>query len=291
MGLKFSLEVPAIEDSPRNILGTQLFNLIEKDEITEVEYVSEFEFISFSVGVTAKGNLKGFARAKSSDRLKVNTDSASTLLLFTNEGNVYKIPSFLISNVVKEEILLENIIEGYNKKEKVIDVHSVKNFEEGNRVYFFTKKGMIKKTSLKEYDGNYSMCQAYKFKYENDEVISVCIYNNIKAEIVIISKKGMAIRFLSDNVNTMGRVASGVTGISLKDDDEVISGKVIGLIANDNDEIAIDKDNNSQVILITKNKEKKNVLIEEIRIQNRAGRGTNVMVINLDDEITETEFQ
>ena len=288
LGLKFSLEVPAIEDSPRNILGTQLFNLIEKDEITEVEYVSEFEFISFSVGVTAKGNLKGFARAKSSDRLKVNTDSASTLLLFTNEGNVYKIPSFLISNVVKEEILLENIIEGYNKKEKVIDVHSVKNFEEGNRVYFFTKKGMIKKTSLKEYDGNYSMCQAYKFKYENDEVISVCIYNNIKAEIVIISKKGMAIRFLSDNVNTMGRVASGVTGISLKDDDEVISGKVIGLIANDNDEIAIDKDNNSQVILITKNKEKKNVLIEEIRIQNRAGRGTNVMVINLDDEITET---
>ena len=170
-------------------------------------------------------------------------------------------------------------------------MHSVKNFEEGNRVYFFTKKGMIKKTSLKEYDGNYSICQAYKFKYENDEVISVCIYNNIKAEIVIISKKGMAIRFLSDNVNTMGRVASGVTGISLKDDDEVISGKVIGLIASDNDEIAIDKDNNSQVILITKNKEKKNVLIEEIRIQNRAGRGTNVMVINLDDEITETEFQ
>ena len=106
-----------------------------------------------------------------------------------------------------------------------------------------------------------------------------------------ISKKGMAIRFLSDNVNTMGRVAAGVTGISLKDDDEVISGKVIGLIANDNDEIAIDKDNNSQVILITKNKEKKNVLIEEIRIQNRAGRGTNVMVINLDDEITETEFK
>lgn len=80
MGLKFSLEVPAIENSPRNILGTQLFNLIEKDEITEVEYVSEFEFMSFSVGVTAKGNLKGFARAKSSDRLKVNTDSAKYII-------------------------------------------------------------------------------------------------------------------------------------------------------------------------------------------------------------------
>ena len=291
LGLKFNLEVPAIEDTSRNVLGTQLFNLIKTDEVIKVEYLNEFKFMSFSVGVTAKGNLKGFARAKLSDRLKVNTDSASTLLLFTNEGNVYKIPAFLISNVVKEEILLENIIEGYNKKEKVIDVYSVKNFEEGNMVYFFTKKGMIKKTSLKEYDGNYSICQAYKFKYENDEVISTCIDNNIEAEIVVISKKGMAIRFLSDNVNTMGRVASGVTGISLKDDDEVISGKVIGLLPNDDNEIAIDKENSTEVELITKNKENNKVSIKDIRIQNRAGRGTNVMVIKLDDEITEVYFE
>ena len=113
LGLKFSLELPKIEDTPRNILGTQLFNLIESDEIIKVEYLNEFEFMTFSVGVTAKGSLKGFARAKASDRLKVNTDSISTLLLFTNKGNVYKIPSFLISNVVKEEISLENIIDGY----------------------------------------------------------------------------------------------------------------------------------------------------------------------------------
>ena len=43
--------------------------------------------MTFSVGVTAKGKLKGFARAKSNDRLKVNTDSLSTLLLFTDKGN------------------------------------------------------------------------------------------------------------------------------------------------------------------------------------------------------------
>lgn len=290
LGLKFSLELPKIEDTPRNILGTQLFNLIENDEIINVEYVNEFEFMTFSVGVTAKGGLKGFARAKSTDRLKVNTDSTSTLLLFTNKGNVYKVPSFLISNVAKEEILLENIIDGYSKNEKIIDVHSIKNFDERNIVYFFTKKGMIKKTSLKEYDGNYSVWQAYKFKYENDEVISVCIEDYSESEVVIISKKGMAIRFLSDNVNAMGRIAAGVTGISLKEDDEVIYGKIIDITSNNSNEIAVDTSRSLEVVLITSSKEKKTISTEEIRIQNRAGRGTNVMVISLDDEITEVQF-
>lgn len=289
LGLKFSLELPKIEDTPRNILGTQLFNLIESDEIINVEYVNEFEFITFSLGVTAKGTLKGFARAKANDRLKVNTDSLSTLLMFTDKGNVYKIPAFLISNVIKEEIAIENIIDGYSKKEKIIDVYSIKTFNEKDMVYFFSKKGMIKKTSLKEYDGNYSSCQAYKFKYENDELISVCIEAN-DGEIVIISKKGMAIRFLSEGVNAMGRVASGVTGISLKEDDEVLSGNILKLLSNTMDEIAIDDNRNEEVTLLTKNKEKKVVEIRDIRVQNRAGRGTNIMVINLDDEITETLF-
>ena len=289
LGLKFSLELPKIEDTPRNILGTQLFNLIESDEIINVEYVNEFEFITFSLGVTAKGTLKGFARAKANDRLKVNTDSLSTLLMFTDKGNVYKIPAFLISNVIKEEIAIENIIDGYSKKEKIIYVYSIKTFNEKDMVYFFSKKGMIKKTSLKEYDGNYSSCQAYKFKYENDELISVCIEAN-DGEIVIISKKGMAIRFLSESVNAMGRVASGVTGISLKEDDEVLSGNILKLLSNTMDEIAIDDNRNEEITLLTKNKEKKVVEIRDIRVQNRAGRGTNIMVINLDDEITETLF-
>ena len=289
LGLKFSLELPKIEDTPRNILGTQLFNLIESDEITTVEYINEFEFITFTVGVTAKGKLKGFARAKSNDRLKVNTDSLSTLLLFTDKGNMYKVPAFLISNVVKEEIALENIVDGYSKKEKIIDIYSVKSFDEKKMVYFFTKKGMIKKTSLKEYDTSYSVCQAYKFKYENDEVISVCIEEN-SGEVIIVSKKGMAIRFLSESVNTMGRIASGVTGISLKEDDEAISGSIIYTVNNNVDEIAVDDNISKDITLVTKNKDKKVIEVSNIRVQNRAGRGTNIMVINLDDEIIETQY-
>ena len=202
---------------------------------------------------------------------------------------MYKVPAFLISNVVKEEIALENIVDGYSKKEKIIDVYSVKSFDEKKMVYFFTKKGMIKKTSLKEYDTSYSICQAYKFKYENDEVISVCIEEN-SGEVIIVSKKGMAIRFLSESVNTMGRIASGVTGISLKEDDEAISGSIIYTVNNNVDEIAVDDNISKDITLITKNKEKKVIEVSNIRVQNRAGRGTNIMVINLDDEIIEIQY-
>ena len=134
------------------------------------------------------------------------------------------------------------------------------------------------------------MWQAYKFKYENDEVISVNIEVDNLNEILLISKKGMAIRFQGESVNTMGRVASGVTGISLKEDDEVISGKIIKRVSSESSEIAIDVDNSEGFVLSTKNREEKVVLIRDIRVQNRAGRGTNIMLVNFDDEITEIRF-
>ena len=56
------------------------------------------------------------------------------------------------------------------------------------------------------------------------------------------------------------------------------------------DEISVDSDNDMEITLTTKNKDKKKILIKDIRVQNRAGRGTNVMVINLDDEIIETQY-
>ena len=88
----------------------------------------------------------------------------------------------------------------------------------------------------------------------------------------------------------MGRVASGVTGISLKEDDEVISGKILKRVLSESSEIAIDVDNSEGFVLSTKNREEKVVLIRDIRVQNRAGRGTNIMLVNFDDEITEIRF-
>ena len=289
-GLKFTLEIPTLEDTPRNVLGLSLFNLTANDEVTKVEYVEQIEYKQFWVGVTQKGTIKSFSRGRSSDRLKVNTDTASELLLFTDKGNVFKLPTFLIQNVTETEIPLEKVIEGYTSKEKIIDVYSLKSYDDNKLVYFFTKKGMIKKTLLKEYDGNYAYQVAYKLKYENDVVVSVNICSEGNGNVIIATKNGMAIRFLEESVSTMGRVASGVTGISLRDDDFVIMGKVVELKNSlSDDEIAVGLAN-VDLTLTTRNKEIKVVNINEIKLQNRAGRGTTVMVTAFEDEVVEAEF-
>ncbi len=148
---------------------------------------------------------------------------------------------------------------------------------------------MIKKTYLKEFDGSYSYQISYKFKYEGDEIVSIEICNSKEAELVMVTKRGMAIKFSSENVNAMGKLATGVTGISLKEDDSVLFGKAIVIPNKQNDsEISVTIEN--KITLVSKNKEKKELDIEEIKLQNRAGRGSSIMVVVLEDEIKEVIF-
>lgn len=288
-GLNFDLELPEVEEQPRNILGLQLFNLSVKDEVSKVTYCDEMKFAEFAISVSGKGIVKGCKKARKQDKLKVNTDSKSEIIMFTNLGRVYKIPAFLLQGVDKEEINLKTIIDDISKGEVVIQVYSLKNFEDDKVVYLFTKKGMIKKTYLKEFDGSYLYQVSYKFKYEGDEIVSTEICSDKEAELVMLTKRGMAIKFSSENVNAMGKLATGVTGISLKEDDSVIFGKaIINVKKNIEPEISVTVQNN--ITLISKNKEKKEFYIEEIKLQNRAGRGSSIMVTGLEDEIKEVVF-
>ena len=82
----------------------------------------------------------------------------------------------------------------------------------------------------------------------------------------------------------MGRIASGVTGISLRDGDEVISADV----KENHEDLGVI--NNDIITLISKNKEKKEIKMTDIKLQNRAGRGSIVMVTELNDEIVEVNF-
>lgn len=283
-GLSFSLQIPNIEDSPRNILPTSMFNLASKDEIVKVDYIETMEYLEFNIGITSKGNIKAFNTIKKNDDLKVNTNSLSDILLFTNMAKVFKVPAFILSGVDKGEIPLNKIIDNLEKGEKIIKLMSINSYNENEFIYFFTKRGMVKKTALKEFEGSYLLQVSYKFKYDNDELISIEKYNENDVEMIIITKKGMGIKFLSNNINPMGKIASGVTGISLKEGDEVIYGRLIGN-SNDNSipELAITS--NDTITLISKNKDKKEVSLDEIKLQNRAGKGSSIMTIVLDDEI------
>ncbi|BCZ48659.1 DNA topoisomerase (ATP-hydrolyzing) [Clostridium gelidum] len=284
LGLEFTLEVHNLEDTSRNILPIQLFNFAEEDEIIEVEDTNEIEYFELSLGITDKNKLKVYGRIKE-DSLKVKTNSLKELLMFSNKGYVYKVPVFLMKNVINDEIPVEAFLGKLEKGEKIVSLVSIDSYDEELGVYTFTKKGMVKKTLLKEFEGEYFKQVCHKFKFEDDEVVSVEIDKMKLGYLVMITKKGMGIRFPVENVNTMGKVASGVTGMSLRDEDEVIFGKYhSNYISSEGNSITLSADK-TEVVLTSKSKEKSAIKINDIKLQNRAGRGTNIMMIILDDEI------
>ena len=188
-----------------------------------------------------------------------------------------------MKSVIDNELNIETMIGSLEKGEKIIKIDAVNSYDADLCVYIFSKKGMVKKTSLKEFEGSYNKQACYKFKFEDDEVISVDVNDSKRGYLVIITKKGMSIRFPVENVNNMGKVASGVTGISLREDDEVIFGKFVSSFLNDDYNNLIP--NNKSVTLVSKTKERCVVKIDEIKLQNRAGRGNSIMILVLEDEV------
>lgn len=289
LGLEVTLDIPTLEDVSRNILPIQLFNLSPDDEIIEAVDTDELEYFELSLGITEKGKLKAYGRFKE-DPLKVKTDSLKELLLFSNKGYVYKVPAFLMKNVINDEVSIEVFLGKLEKGERIVSLISVDSYDEEMAVYSFTKKGMVKKTLLTEFEGDFFKQVCYKFKFEDDELVSVDVNKVRLGHLIMITKKGMGIRFPVENVNSMGKVASGVTGMSLREEDEVIFGKYnSNYISGDGNSIKLSS-NNPELTLTSRIKEKAVVKIDDIKLQNRAGRGTNIMMLVLDDEIKDVSL-
>lgn len=288
-GLEFTLDIPKLDDAARNILPIQLFNLSPDDEIIEVVDTDELEYFELSFGITEKGKLKAYGRVKE-NALKVKTDSLKELLLFSNKGYVYKMPAFLLKNVINNEISIEVFLGKLEKGEKIVSLVSVNSYDEEMAAYSFTKRGMVKKTLLTEFAGDFFKQIYYKFKFEDDEVVSVDVNKVRLGHLVMVTKKGMGIRFPVENVNPMGKVASGVTGMSLREEDEVIFGRYNSSYTSDDGNSITLSSNDFELMLTSKAKEKASIKIEDIKLQNRAGRGTSIMMLVLDDEIKDVSL-
>lgn len=285
-GLEFTLETPKIEDSTRNILPTQLFNLPDDDYVLAVEDSDELEYFEVNLGINDKGKLRSYNKIKS-DSLKVKTKSTEQLLLFTNKGVVYKVPVFMMKNILTRDMSIDQLIGKLDRGEKIIKITSVGLYDKDKCIYTFTRTGMVKKTLISEYEGDFFKQSCHKFKYELDELVSVDIDRISLGHLIMVTKRGMAIRFPVENVNSMGKVASGVTGISLKDNDEVVYGKYYSNYVSSGEVSISLNETETELVLISKNKTKTKVAISDIKLQNRAGRGNSVIILALGDEIKE----
>ncbi len=146
------------------------------------------------------------------------------LLFFTTKGKVYRVKVHEVpeSSRTARGTYAANLpgvaISGDEKVSAVIDL---KEYAEGRFLLFATKKGMVKKTALPEYDSPRTGLAAINLK-PRDELIDVRLTDG-KDDVFLVSRKGQAIRFKESLVRPMGRQTAGVIGMRLGDGDEVIA--------------------------------------------------------------------
>ncbi len=202
------------------------------------------------------------------------------LLFFTSRGRVlwlkaYEIPS--AERYSKGKAII-NILK--LRDETIQSVISVKKFED--YLIFATKKGIVKRLELSQLSKpRASGVRAINLPKDNsDFLINVkCI--KPEQEVLLVTKKGQAIRFNSNNVRAMGRASYGVTGIKLNKGDEVVSLEVLPIQNSEKQKEAI--------LTITEKGYGKRSKIEDYRLISRAGKGViNMKVTNKTGDIVRT---
>ena len=183
------------------------------------------------------------------------------ILFFTNKGKLYKLRGYEIPEAGRTArgTAIVNLL-SLDSGEKVSAVIPIQNFAEDKYLLMATKNGLIKKTSLKEYDTTRKTgLQGITLK-EEDELIGVRLTDG-QDNVVLVTRNGMCITFDEKEVRPIGRVSQGVIGIRLDEDDEVIGMESI---------IAGGK---ATLLAITENGFGKRTELDEYRVQLRGGKG------------------
>jgi DNA gyrase subunit A len=186
------------------------------------------------------------------------------LLVFTTLGRLYWIKVYEIpeSGRTAKGRALVNLL-NLKPDETISTILPVKEYANDKYVVMATSHGYIKKIELMEFARSRKSGIVACTLNEGDTLVSVAISSG-KDEIVLATKTGMSIRFSEDDVRSMGRTARGVTGISLDDDDMLVSMTVVDSQTNPE---------TSTLMTICENGYGKRTKISDYRTQGRAGKG------------------
>ncbi len=212
---------------------------------------------------------KGIAGASqsNSDLIKdmVNTSNHQNLILFTNLGRMLMLKVYQIPEGSRKArgTYISNLV-SLQQGEYIATALGQKNLHTDRYFMFITRQGMVKKSEIKLYKNlRSSGLNAVSLK-KGDELISVKeIEDNM--EIVLITSKGMAIRFSCQEVRPTGRQAVGVKGISLNKDDQVVTG------------VIIPENGAESLCIVTKYGYGKRTPLDNYKPQSRGGKGIITM--------------
>jgi DNA gyrase subunit A len=189
------------------------------------------------------------------------------MLFFTNKGKVYRLKVHQLPRMSRtaKGRHVANLLP-LAQEETIAAVIATKDFEEAEYLLFATRKGIVKKTAFREYntplknEGIIAINLA-----DGDELIDVR-HASEGADVVIVTRGGMGIRFAQSEARPMGRATAGVKGITLKKSDDVLSMDVVSEGAPVAD-----------LFMITERGFGKRTALSEFRAQGRGGQGVIAM--------------
>jgi DNA gyrase subunit A len=146
------------------------------------------------------------------------------LLFFTSVGKIYrlKVHELPLGTRQSKGRAIVNLLP-FAQGEQVKAVIATREFKEAEYLVLATRKGMVKKTRFEEYNTPLKADGIIAIKLRDDDALVDVLHSSGNEDIILVSRKGQAIRFHEDQVRPMGRATSGVKGMGLRKGDEVIS--------------------------------------------------------------------
>ncbi|MBO5504626.1 MAG: DNA gyrase subunit A [Lachnospiraceae bacterium] len=239
-------------------------DLVPNDNVviarTELGYIKRMTMDNFHVQNRGGRGIKGI-QTIDKDNIEdlLMTSNHSYVLFLTNKGRVYRLKTYEIpeGSRTSRGTAIVNLLD-LMPGEKIAALIPLTDYIETQNLFMVTKKGIVKKTPIMEYQNIRRKGLIAINLREDDELIEVKQTNN-DSHIFIVTKNGMCIRFKETDLRPLGRASQGVTGIKLRGDDEVVG-------------MQIDTQGDSLLIVSEKGMGKRSAL-EDFRLQKRAGLG------------------
>ena len=244
----------------------EIEDLIKEEQtviaLTHFGYIKRMPIDTYRSQRRGGKGITGIATREGDFVKQIFTSSTHDLILFfTNKGKLYKLKGYEIPEAGRtaKGTAIVNLL-SLDAGEKISAVIPIQNFAEGKYLLMGTKNGLIKKTALTEYDSGRKTGLVGITLKDNDELISVKLTDG-QDNVVLVTRKGLCITFEEKEVRPIGRIAQGVIGIRLSNDDEVIGMEsIIG-------------GSKATLLAITENGFGKRTELDEYRVQLRGGRG------------------
>ena len=259
-------------------------------DMTAIDYIADEALIPEENIVVALTN-KGYIKRTTSDTFKsqnrggvgvkgmttneedfvehlVDLSTHDYLLFFTNKGKVYRLKGYEIPQFGRQSkgLPIINLLQ-IDKDERISSVIKISANDDKKYLLFVTKCGIIKKTSLTQFENIRQNGKIAITLKENDELIAAKKTSG-NDMVLIGSSEGRMVKFTEDEIRDMGRTASGVKGIDLEDDAIVVGAEVVS--------------NDDNILLVTENGYGKQTKVADFRQTRRGSKG--VKALNITDK-------